>query len=170
MTTTRRAAERLLAALVVTAFAVMVAAAILQVISRYVFNSPLGWTEELAKLLMVWWTFLAVGILALEGRLLGIDAVLLALPARPANILVFLAQALSAIFTLWLAWLGVRLVMLAGNQITPALDIPYAFVYLALPAGLAVAALGFAAQAWRHGRRVREDGPHPVAMGERTDL
>jgi TRAP-type transport system small permease protein len=156
--------------LIVAAFAVMVAAAILQVLSRYVFNSPLGWTEELARLMLVWWTFAAVGMLAFQGKLLGIDALLLALSARPANAVVAFAQAISTIFTAWLVWLSIRLVRLAGSQITPALDIPYAYIYLSLPVGLGVATLGFAWNSWRYGRRALQDGPHPIAITERTDV
>lgn len=157
-------------AAIIGAFTVMVAAAILQVVSRYVFNSPLGWTEELAKLLMVWWTFLAVAVLAFRGRLLAIDALLLAMPAKTAHLVLAVAQIISAIFIGWLAWLGIRLVGLAGAQITPALDIPYAIVYASLPAGLAVASLGFLYRTATHLRLAyAAQGRHPISTLDRSD-
>lgn len=165
-----RILERGARAIIAAAFAMMVLAAILQVVSRYVFNSPLGWTEELAKLLMVWWTFLAVGMLALQGRLLGIDALLMAMSAKAAHLTLATAQAISAIFIGWLTWLGVRLVDLAGTQITPALDIPYAWVYLSLPVGLAGATAGFLFRAGLHVSVALSPAPvHPIAALERTD-
>ena len=162
--------ERASRALIVGAFALMVIAAIAQVVSRYVFDSPLGWTEELAKLLMVWWTFMAVGVLAFRGRLLGIDALLMAVRPGPAHLILAFAQASSAVFAGWLAWLGVRLVSLAGSQITPALDIPYAWIYLALPVGLGGACAGFAARAVLHLRAALDpDARHPVSALARSD-
>lgn len=152
------------------ALGAMVAAAVVQVASRYVFNSPLGWTEELAKLLMVWWTFLAVGVLAFKGRLLAIDAFLLALGPRAAHGVIAFGQVLSAVVIAFLAWLGVRLVDLAGTQITPALDIPYAYIYASLPIGMAIAALGFAVRAIVHTRvALSRDAAHPISALERTD-
>ncbi|WP_119165633.1 TRAP transporter small permease [Algihabitans albus] len=152
------------------AFGTMVVAAIVQVASRYLFGSPLGWTEELVKLLMVWWTFLAVAVLAFRGRLLAIDALLLAVSARRAHLILAFAQLVSLIFIGWLAWLGVRLVGLAGSQITPALDIPYAYVYASLPVGLALATLGFGVRAAVHLRHAcAAEAPHPVSALERSD-
>lgn len=165
-----RLARAVVEAAVVAAFAAMVAATILQVVSRYVFGSPLGWTEEVAKISMVWWTFVVVGLLAWRGRLLGIDAALLAMPARGAHLTAAVAQAVAAVVAAWLAVLGVRLVGLAGTQISPALDIPYAWIYLALPVGLGVAAAGFAARAILHAQAARAaNPPHPIGAQDRSD-
>lgn len=166
----RNVADTTAKAAIAGAFGLMVVAALLQVVSRYVFNSPLGWTEELAKFLMVWWTFLAVAVLAFRGRLLGIDAVLMALAARRAHLVMACAQALSAFIAGWLAYLGVRLVGLAGTQITPALDIPYAYIYASLPVGLAFATLGFLVRTILHLRAGLQAEPaHPIAALERSD-
>ncbi|MEM8663680.1 MAG: TRAP transporter small permease [Pseudomonadota bacterium] len=153
------------------ALAAMVVAALVQVVSRYVFNSPLGWTEELVKLLMVWWTFLAVAVLAFRGKLLAIDALLIAVSPRTAHAIIAFAQVVSAVVIGWLGWLGVRLVGLAGTQITPALDIPYAYIYASLPVGLILATLGFAVRAVIHGRQaVSGTRPvHPISALERSD-
>lgn len=155
---------------IAAAIGTMVVAALLQVISRYVFNSPLGWTEELAKFLMVWWTFLGVAVLAFRGKLLAIDALLLALAPRIAHLTLALAQFFSAVVMAWLAWLGVRLVNLAGTQITPALDVPYAFIYASLPIGLAIAVAGFLYRAGRHVVAAAKGAPHPISALERSDV
>ena len=69
-----------------------------------------------------------------------------------------------------MAWLGVRLVGLAGTQITPALDIPYAWIYASLPVGLALAGLGFLARAAIHLRAAASAGTaHPISALERND-
>lgn len=157
-------------ATIAAAIGLMVVAALLQVISRYVFNSPLGWTEELAKFLMVWWTFLAVAVLAFRGKLLAIDAVLLPMAPRAAHITLAAAQAISAVIIGWLAWLGVRLVNLAGTQITPALDVPYAVIYASLPLGLALAVAGFVYRIVLHLRAAMNGAPHPISALQRSDI
>jgi len=166
----RNLADTAAKATIAAAFGLMVIAALLQVISRYVFNSPLGWTEELIKLLMVWWTFLAIGVLAFRGRLLGIDAVIMALPPVLAHRVMAVAQIVSAFIIGWLAYLGVRLVGLAGTQITPSLDIPYAAIYASLPVGLGLAALGFVVRGGMHIRAsLTPNAPHPIAALDRND-
>lgn len=155
-------------AVVTTAFAVMVGAAIVQVVFRYGIGYPLGWTEELAKIMLVWWTFLGFGLLAASRRLLAIDALLLAVPDRTRHALLAFAHLVSALAIGWLAMLSARLVGLAGTQVSPALDIPYAWIYASLPVGLAVATVAFAANAVIDLRRlVRGAGPPPSSAGER---
>jgi TRAP-type C4-dicarboxylate transport system permease small subunit len=157
--------------LVIAAMAIMVAAVLLQVFTRYVLGHPLGWTEELARLAMVWWTFVTAGLLAARRRLLTIDALLLVLGPRAARLVTGLAHLVATIVTAWLTWLAIRLVGLAGTQITPALDIPYAWVYLSLPVGMAIATLGFAVNLLRDLVELGAPAPaHPVGPGGRSDV
>ncbi len=149
--------------LVIASFSVMVTAAIAQVISRYVFAHPLGWTEEVARLMLVWWAFVGAGLLAFDRKLLAIDAVLLPLGARQAHGLLALGQGLCAVTAGYLAWLGFRLVRLAGTQSISGLDIPYYWLYLSLPAGLLLATVAFAWRTQHHARRALDPAsPHPV--------
>ncbi len=157
--------------LVVLAFAIMVAAAIAQVISRYVVNRPLGWTEELARILMVWWTFAAVAILAFRRKLLAVDAVLLAVSARVRLLLITLADVLGLVFVGWLAYLMWRLVALAGTQVSPALEIPQAWIYAGVALGLSTAGCAFAVNTLADIRRLLAGaGADAIKASERSDL
>jgi len=157
--------------LVVLAFAIMVAAAITQVISRYLVNRPLGWTEELARILMIWWTFAAVAVLAFRRKLLAVDAVLLTASARVRQLLITLADLLGLVFVGWLAYLAWRLVALAGTQVSPALEIPQAWIYAGAALGLSAAACGFAVNSWADLRRLRAGaGADVIKASERSDL
>lgn len=157
--------------LVVLAFAIMVAAAIAQVISRYVVNRPLGWTEELARILMVWWTFAAIAILAFRRKLLAVDAVLFAVSARIRLLLITMADGLGLVFVGWLAYLMWRLVELAGTQVSPALEIPQAWIYMGVALGLTAAACAFAVNTLTDFRRLLAgDGAEAIRASERSDL
>lgn len=156
--------------LTIAAFGIMVMAAIAQVISRYVFNSPLGWTEELARILMIWWTFGSIGILAFRRKLLAVDAVLLALRGRRHLLVLALGNGLGLLSIGWLAWLSWRLVSLAGSQVSPALEIPQAWIYCGVAAGLTAATAGFAANLWVDLRRlIANEDTGPIRATERSD-
>ncbi|MEZ5739075.1 MAG: TRAP transporter small permease [Burkholderiaceae bacterium] len=149
----------------------MVLAAIVQVISRYIFNSPLGWTEELARILMIWWTFGAVGILAFQRKLLSVDAVLLAIGGPARHLLLALGSGIGLLAIGWLAWLSWRLVGLAGTQVSPSLEIPQAFIYAGVAVGLTAAAVGFAINLWLDLRRlIARERAAPTRPLERSDV
>ena len=137
---TARLAEAFVRWIVIGTASVMVVATIAQVIFRYFLNYPLGWTEELARIMLIWWVFLAVGLLAAKRALLSVDALLLALPDQAVHAVRAFAHILSALSMGWLTVLGIRLVGLAGSQISPALQIPYLWIYLSLPVGAGFAA------------------------------
>lgn len=62
--------------------AVMLLVIMAQVISRYVFNNSLSWTEELSKSLMVWTTFIVAPWALRTSANVGIDMFAAALPPR----------------------------------------------------------------------------------------
>lgn len=56
-------------------FAAMFFAFILQVVSRYVFNSPIAWTLELCSIGYIWVVFWACGILVSERQQIVFDVI-----------------------------------------------------------------------------------------------
>lgn len=45
----------------------------LQVIARYVLGSPISWSEEVARLGLIWLTFIAAGFVAARGQHIAVD-------------------------------------------------------------------------------------------------
>ena len=70
----------LLDSILVLLFAGMTLAFFLQVVFRYVIDLPLGWTEEITKLLFAWVSFLGTAILFREKGLTTIDMVVSHIP------------------------------------------------------------------------------------------
>ena len=128
--------KRAIGWVVVAMYTIMVTAAIAQVIFRHFIGYPLGWTEELARIMLIWSVFLCVAVLASERKLLTVDAILLVLPPRLQALVIAFAQLLSGLFMGLMAYLAVRLVGLAGAQTSPALEIPYTWIYASLPVGM----------------------------------
>ncbi len=127
--------------ILIVMFIAMVISTIMQVIFRYFLRYPLGWTEELSRILFIWTTFLSVGLLAKENRLLKVDALVNSLSPRAKEWVYLAVRLLSAGFIFWLGFLGIRLLGLARGQLSPALGIPYWYIYLSLPVGMGFAVI-----------------------------
>lgn len=122
---------------IVVTFGLMVLSAWLQVISRYFFSYPLGWTEELARVSMFWFAYLSIGVLVRRRRLMMVDAFVVLMRPRLRLTVATINSFLAAAALLWLGILSVELMGVASGQSSPALQIPYALIYLSLPVGLA---------------------------------
>ncbi len=79
------------------------------------------WTEEFARFLSIWATFLAVPILISFGRLINIDFFHLALPPLPRRIVSYLQIAVSVATFLALIWVGLGQVQATWRQTSPGL-------------------------------------------------
>ena len=127
-----RAAVR---AVVVLLFAAIVVVVFAQVVSRFVFNAPFSWSEELARYLQVWLILLGSAACVRRGLHLTVDYAVHSLGPRRQRDLRLLAQA-GVIFFLGVVIVsGIALISATANQTTPALEIPIRVVYLALPIG-----------------------------------
>src|SRR5262245_66648898 len=56
-----------------TSMLAIVVIMIVQVIARYVFNASLIWAEELCRYILVWQSFLLIGIAYHQGELIVLD-------------------------------------------------------------------------------------------------
>jgi TRAP-type C4-dicarboxylate transport system permease small subunit len=84
----------------------MTAVIVISVFYRYVLNMPLSWTDEIARIMIVWLSFVG-GYMALrEGKHIGFDLVVkkLAPPVRAAVEVV--AQAAVLVFLVVVVWQG----------------------------------------------------------------
>ena len=131
--------ERLAAVLrwvLIGVFVVLVAVVTWGVASRYLLGDQASWTEELARLLMVWLALLGAALVCREDRHLGMDVVVRSWTEdaqRIARLFVTLLVLGFAAFVM--AWGGWQLVSqrFASGQTLPALGVSRGWFYLALP-------------------------------------
>lgn len=128
--------DHLLRQVLVILMLAMVADVCWQVISRYLLQSPSSFSEEVARFLLIWIGFLG-GAYAYRRRLhLGIDVFVNALSPVLKRGVECIAHFASAMFVLlvliiggshltWLTW--------ELDQVSGALGIPMACVYLVIP-------------------------------------
>ncbi len=116
---------------------VMTIVVFLQVIFRYVLKGSLPWSEELSRYCMVWVTFIGVSAGIKAGTHMGLDALLLVLPAKAGFIVELIQKSIvlisCAIFCVISTQLTISLFQ--SGQKTATLFIPTAIAYLAMPLG-----------------------------------
>lgn len=133
-----------------TSMLAIVAIMIVQVFARYVLNASLIWAEELCRYILIWQSFLLIGIAYQQGELIVLDMMseklspsvrflirlLVSLPVCYFLYLMiyhgivyagrFQAQTIPAIDFIWTSLLG-----------KPA-DLPIFWVYVSVPVGCAI--------------------------------
>lgn len=117
----------------VTLFVAILVVMILQVAFRYVLNSPLTWTEELARILFIWACYLGAPVATRRGNHVTILFVLDRVPKRLARLVGWGIQAVSLAFFLQLAILGAVLAVKSHSIEAITLPIPWSLIYLAVP-------------------------------------
>jgi TRAP-type C4-dicarboxylate transport system permease small subunit len=123
----------LLAAMVVIVFA--------NVVMRYLLGTSVIWSEEVARHLMIWMTFVGSGLALRTGAQLGIDTLQNALPPGAARALrIELVIGMLLLFVL-LAWYGVDYALRTRFQTSAALGISMMYVYIGMPVGCALMAI-----------------------------
>ncbi len=126
------AAEHVCAVLLAT----MTGVILLGVAFRYVLEAPLPWSEELAKLLMLWIVFLGAGAGIQRGEHVTIDFLLQRFPPRAATAVDLAYRALGVVFLGVVFWFGWSLVMTVGTVAHfPGLGWPEVWRYAAAPVG-----------------------------------
>lgn len=117
-------------------FAGMLAAAVAQVVSRYVFNAPLTWSEELSRYLFIWLAFLGAWVAWNRREHLGIDVLPEVVPTRWRAPLLRLLELLTLIFAVSSMYFGQKILSVSMRQPSAALRIPMVWVYSSYYVGM----------------------------------
>ena len=121
--------------LLFAALAGMVTVVAAGVFWRYMLKDPISWADELAAILMVWFTFLGAAVGMRDQAHYAFDYLVRSLPRRAGKFVTlfgqFLAIAISAGLLYWSAEVAFRL----RHWVMPALEVSRALVYSACPVG-----------------------------------
>jgi TRAP-type transport system small permease protein len=145
-----------LAALCAVLFAIMIASVVGQVVMRYVFSSPLSWSEELARYAMVWQAMLAAALCSRGGQHLALFDTE-ALPGRIGSVLSHLGTIVICVLLILLLWHSYDLTSRAARQTTPGLGLSMSWIYASLPTGFALMLLGQLLRGFARPSPMRED-------------
>jgi TRAP-type C4-dicarboxylate transport system permease small subunit len=110
----------------------------LQVISRYVFNYPFDWPEEMARYLFVWVALLGAALALRRGAHFSIDALVKKLPAGWRLNVALLIHTALGIFTLVVSVKGFQLALRVNEQLSSGMEVSMTYAYLSVPVSFAI--------------------------------
>ncbi len=121
--------------LLVPLFSAMVLSIGAQVFTRKFLNSSLSWSEELSRYCFIWLVFIGISYAAKHRKHIKVNI----LPIkRFEHIFSFISTGVFFVFAVIVIVFGWKITgkLFSSSQVTPALTIPMAFVYLAAPVGM----------------------------------
>ncbi|GAW93799.1 TRAP transporter small permease [Calderihabitans maritimus] len=129
--------EKLAIFFTVAAVAVMTLITFVQVITRYVFGFSLTWSEEFARYLFIWITFIGGSIAFRRLQLTSINIIVDKLPQKARFWILLVADLLVGVFLVVIVIYGIKLIYSPGvvRQLSPAMQIPMGIPYIAVPLG-----------------------------------
>ncbi|KJS21315.1 MAG: hypothetical protein VR72_11240 [Clostridiaceae bacterium BRH_c20a] len=117
----------------------------INVVLRYVFKAGLPWSEELIRYLIIWATFIGIGLNARKNAHVSIDFFAAFLSKKNQRYMTLFADLVSIVFCVMMIFYSFETVskQMATAQKSPALQLPFYLVYFCLPLGFGLGALRF---------------------------
>lgn len=120
------------------------------VVLRYTVHASIPWSEEAARYLMVWITFIGLGPVLRIGGHISIDSLENSLPKNLARLLRSIVMLIVAAFFLFLIYEGAQYAMRTAAQSTPVTNVSFAWVSASIPVGFALSLWHLGAIAHRY--------------------
>ena len=127
--------NRLEEILLVIALAIMVVVVFVQVIMRFVFNNSLVWSEELARIIFVWMSWLGMSYGEKKGEHIKITMITDRLKGNVRKVVLIIADICTLVILGVFCYEGIIVVnkiMMIGSK-AASLPIPNWMIYLSVP-------------------------------------
>lgn len=137
----------------------------LQFFTRYVLNSSLGWTEEIARYLLIAVTFIGSAMAVRKRSHIAVEFFYRWLTPPGRHRLALAVDAVSLVFFAASAWITAKLA-LRTRQFMASVDLPKSLIYWAVCLGFAGMALYAARNLWRRYKSPPSDDdiPHSALL------
>jgi TRAP-type C4-dicarboxylate transport system permease small subunit len=106
-----------------------------QIIMRYLFNTPLIWSEELARYLFVWVAFIGASFGVRDSAHIKLTVIFNYFPRKFQKIFTIVTNIITIIFFLYLIPESISLTIEQFAIDSSAMGIPMGIVFLAVPVG-----------------------------------
>ncbi|MFA5527608.1 MAG: TRAP transporter small permease [Peptostreptococcales bacterium] len=121
--------------------AVMVIVVFLQVIFRFIIERSLAWSEEMARYLLIWVTFLGASIGMKRKSHIGVEVVVNLFSERIQVFIRIITNMIMMVFLVAVIIWSQRLLAIVSQQRSPAMEISMAIPYTAIVVSSALMAL-----------------------------
>jgi TRAP-type C4-dicarboxylate transport system permease small subunit len=105
---------------------------------RYLTGHALPWADEAARYLMIWMTFTGAGLILRIGGHVAITNLQDSLPGTGQKVLRAVLVAILLAFFGFMVHVGWQYAQRMQFQLSPALRLPFLYVYAAMPVGFAL--------------------------------
>lgn len=103
------------------------------VILRYIFRQGFPWTQEIATLMLVWFSLIGMAIGVLEKIHISIEMFTARLPQKAVSVLESIDHILIAVFGGAMVYYGLLIMDMTKLSTMPATKMPSAVLYVILP-------------------------------------
>lgn len=133
--------DKLMRLFCVTAFSVMTLLTVWQVLTRYLFNNPSTWSEELASYIFAWVTILGAAYVFGKREHMAIPVLVDRFSEKTQQKLALLSEVVVLIFALVIMiYGGISISSLGMGQLSSSLGVPMGYFYMVIPiSGLFIA-------------------------------
>ncbi|NWF93836.1 MAG: TRAP transporter small permease [Syntrophaceae bacterium] len=135
---------------------------LLGVLFRYILRAPLPWSEELARYLMVWGASLGASVAYREGAHIAITILVDKFHGMTGRVITSITQIIVIVFMTIIVFKGFVLVFELSGQTSPAMEIPMAWPYLAIPVGCLFILFEAVITTFWKGQRMGKKGTEPL--------
>jgi TRAP-type C4-dicarboxylate transport system permease small subunit len=126
--------EEFLTAVIMAYF---VFASVTQIFCRFILQSSVAWTDETARYSFIWMVFIGAAAAVKNRSHIRVDFLESLIKNPGAKIMISrLCQIVFLIFALCAMALGIKICASPSVQTSPVLQIPFVYIYLALPVGM----------------------------------
>ena len=124
-----------------------------QVFTRYVLNDAAGWTEEIARYLLIAVTFLGGAMAVRRSTHIQVDFVYRFIPRAAGRVMSTFVDAVRIAFFGYAVWLTWLLIDRIGTQPMAVIELPIGLVFGAMLIGFALMFGRSLQVAWKHWRQ-----------------
>lgn len=111
----------------------MILIVVTQVVTRKLFNFVFFWSEEVTLLLLVWFSFMGIGLGFREGLHMGVDSFTEFLPDKVNKVLDKIIDACIFFFGVYLIFYGWDFTVMMWESTLAATKMPNGMLYLVMP-------------------------------------
>lgn len=108
---------------------------VLQIVARFILMVSIPWTDELARYLMIWASFVGLGVAYRKRELICVAFFREKLPPHLLKVALLLSDLLCSVFAIVIVIYGIKLCFLNAGQVSPSLRISLGIIYAIVPLG-----------------------------------
>lgn len=133
-----------------------------QVAARYLFKSPLVWSEEIIRYVIIWVVFLCGAIALRKGQLISVEIVQHLVPPIVRKGMGIAVTLLNAVMMVILLRYGIMIMQTLQGQTIGALELPVSLIYAVIPLSAGYSLINCAVVLYEQifiGKEESHDGP-----------